>query len=375
MTIAAIVASLVFGIAVVFGESQNAVEFRVWQSTDDPESLMVSIRAEDGSWPLPTTLELDKTSDTGSHRYAEVSVSIAKADGQTSDSEPVVVATDGRPANTYSLAHLASLAVPAEPEEPAKPDPTLTVRTQGNSRFDVYLVEPTNVVLELIHEHNSREYPVTCDNRHKIDRDREYRWLSCIYSDPNNAPLWTDSWHGTRRSTYGGSSNENVEFVALSHNGAELDCEERLTNDGYQHHRHFWCYDPTAYRAWEQAVEAALAPSSDPLERYLRMEADEPPVWYQDSPYTGTGEQTTGLMRIEPYVTYEAVLTTDDENARVSGRCAPIGADGSVDWQNNHLAGRISQPFHLRNTYLCEWMVKAKGAWTLEVAPYVDGGI
>ncbi|MCY3792717.1 MAG: hypothetical protein OXH63_28385 [Gemmatimonadetes bacterium] len=282
----------------------------------------------------------------------------------SSDQPEPTVTPDIRPADTYSLAHLATLPPPAELQEPIKPEHTLALRSSSHTDYGmwyplVHLAAAEDVSADLTHLYNSRSYNVRCEFDSRNPRDQRLR---CEYGGQGPLNRW-----GTDRLAYyealNSAGHESVALASLTYRDVELKCEEQPERTV----RTWWCYDPTSYSAWERAVAEALEPATDPLERYLRTEEPNPPVWYQASPYSGVGEQTTGLMRIEPYVRYEIALASDDQEAQITGRCAPISADGIVDWQNNHLAGRVNEAVTLRGTYLCEWTVEAQGAWTLTV--------
>ena len=131
--------------------------------------------------------------------------------------------------------------------------------------------------------------------------------------------------------------NGGVTFVSASLDGVVLVCEESSPASIYGYPS-WWCYDPETYRAWEAARDRALAPPTDPLERYLRRQGD-PPLWYDEPPFERIGTSTTGVFRMDPYVTYEYELNWHGESFEsaighvpwlVRLQCAPLDRNGRV---------------------------------------------
>ena len=351
-------------IGIVSAQDSNTanVEVRVWQSTRDAERLWISARPEGGSWATLGTIPLSmgEVNTRGTLRYEDITLAVPVT-GVDAPAEPTPSPTTGvdpRPDNTYTLAELADMPAPAAPQPPPLPDHLLAVDNWSfrGSPFQVHLADASGVVMNLTHNFRSRQYPVVC-------RSSYGSLLRCEYSETK--PLNTS---GTARLSLSqaASSVDEYDFVSLSMEGRELQCVERpRTRD-----RTWWCYDPSTYAAWERARDAALEPATDPLERWLRAE-DGPPLWYQDSPYSGRGSHTTGVMRVEPYVAYEVSRTYGGEYLNLFGLCVPIDAiTGQPDVHSEGVVqGLVGDGFTLRGTYLCEWAVVTDEEWTLSVSP------
>ena len=281
------------------------IEVRVWQSVADNQILYISARQEDGDWGILGTIPLDMSglNGRGTYRYGDIAIAVevsvpwedrVSEPEQEEESSPWV---DPRPDDTYSLQYLSELPAPSAPHSPPPPDHIVAVAFSKLDEFVVYLVEPTGVIVELIHNHESREYPVTC-----IVRDSWNNRITCKYSE--QGPL---NRGGTRRLDLRDSiaSPTEYEFVSLTFDGSGLTCIE-IPIDGYlfiDDGRKWWCYDSDVYTAWEEARDRALEPATDPLERYLRQESGLP-LWWQGTPYEGEGPTTTGVFDPAPYVTY-----------------------------------------------------------------------
>ncbi len=335
------------------------VEVRVWQGVADSRALYISARPEGGDWSVLGTIPLDMSglNSRETYRYGDVTVQVP-VPGTVATPEPTQAPeeesqpwVDPRPANTYSLQDLRGMAAPADPIPPLLPDHILAVSSSySRTSFRIHLRESTDVVLNLIHNYKSRQYPVRCESSYTDS-------VACKYTE--QGPL---NSAGTRRlSLFSASSSvDEYDFVSLTLHGSELQCTERPRGT----HRSWWCYDPPTYAAWERARDAALEPATDPLERYLRREGNAP-LWYQESPYQGEGRHTTGVMRIEPYVTYTTTLVWTGEFLNLYGLCVPVDTvTGQPDIHSDRIVeGIVGDQFSLRGTYLCEWSVVSDGEW------------
>ena len=347
------------------------VEIRVWQSTADAASLYISARHEGGRWDTLGTIPLDMSglNSRGTFRYGDIALAVPVPGVEPRPETPTPTPTpwvDPRPDNTYTLAELAGMPAPAAPKPPLLPDHIMALQPGGSTSVDVHLVSASRVTVNLIHTYNSREYPVTCDSTRS-------RYVLCRYSE--NGPL---NESGTARLSLFAATGAwpwrdgAYQFVSASLDESQLTCNERPGRTRYGDNATiWWCYDPATYAAWERARDAALQPATDPLERWLRAEAG-PPLWYQDSPYSGEGNHTTGVMSIDPYVDYQVEITNDGEAMTIWARCAPVSPiDGSVSirW-DDLLSGFVNDGvLTLRRTYLCDWTIAADGKWRLEITP------
>lgn len=356
------------------------VEIRVWQSTRDARSLYISARPADGDWSVLGTIPLDMSglNSRGTFRYGDITVQVP-VPGAVSD-PPVETTTptptpwvDPRPDNTYSLAELANMDAPAAPQPPPLPDHilALSVSPTTTSSMRVHLApSSSSVTVSLTHTYKSREYPVTCERPQGLNN------VECQYSE--SGPL---NASGTARLSLFSATNYRrggewegwpwptgaYRFVSATLDQSQLTCTVRPSPDTHVY-RLWWCYHPATYAAWERARDAALQPATDPLERYLRAEGD-PPLWHQESPYSGDGGTTTGVMRIDSYINYDVAVTYDGDTMTVWARCAPIDPiDGSVSIHWDDLAsGFLTTGFFMRADHLCEWVVNAEGEWTLSI--------
>ena len=254
------------------------------------------------------------------------------------------------------------MSEPAAPTPPPLPDHVLAVQSLSYDRteFRVYLAEASRITMRLVHNYQSRQYQVSCTEARYSSNG-----LDCEYSE--GGPLNSS---GTSRLSLSRAVESvwDYDFDAVHLDGAELTCTEQELS---RSERRWWCYHPSTYAAWERARDAALEHATDPLERWQRQEG-EAPVWYQGSPYSGEGDYTTGVMLIEPYVTYDAAMTHVGETEPVLyAFCVPVNPqDGSfVIHTEDQLAGFVPSEFYLRGTYLCEWEVFADGEWTLTLTP------
>ena len=353
------------------------VEVRVWQSTANSRSLYISARQEDGDWGALGTVPVDMSglNSRGTFRYADIAIEVEVVvpwedvitGGQPDeDSSPWV---DPRPDNTYTLRGLAGMSPPAAPTPPPLPDHILALRLYANSLNDIFvsLAHSRDVVATFDHIYDSRRFQVTCANSESTSAGRS----RCEYTTqgPFNAA-------GTERlglflaSSYGNDFGSSSDLVSVSLRGAPLTCEQKPWS-GRGTGRIWWCYDSGVYEAWEEARDRALEPATDPLERWQRQEG-QAPIWYQDSPYSGEGDYTTGVTRIEPYVTYRVTTThTGETEPLLYAFCVPVSPrDGSfVIHTEDQPAGSVPSEFYLRGTYLCEWELVVDGEWTLTVAP------
>ena len=351
-------------VAVPVGSGETDVEVRVWQDVRDALSVYISARPEGGSWATLGTIPLpldDGHSSSGRFRYGDITVDV-----------PVMLPwVDPRPADTYTLAELAAMRAPRAPEAPPLPDPVLALDIDLSfESAQAYLIDDWSRVTVLLSQtYNSRNYPVTCAAH------GAYR--GCNYSA--DAPLNSTR---TGRIRFDGDSGE-VSFVSAALDGDELVCKEGPTS--YQYDWLWWCYDPTTYRAWEAARDRALAPPDDPLQRYLRQQGG-PPLWYDDSPFEGVGDYTTGVFRMAAYVDYDVQVEhdTDAPVGRIELRCV---SDVSGD-SEYRVIGRIAGdaeiwrwwtdfppvgPWGVRRASLCELDIESEGEWTVNFAPVDDG--
>ena len=353
------------------------VEVRVWQSTADSQSLYISARQEGGDWGSLGTIPLDMSGLSGTYRYGDVAiaveVSVPWEDGasepeQEEESDPWV---DPRPDDTYSLQYLAELPAPSAPQSPPPPDHIVAIVSSSSDTFLVHLVEATGVVMKLIHNHESREYPVIC-TVYGAWNDQ----LECEYSE--QGPLNSD---GTERLRlyYNIASVTEYEFVSLTFDGSGLTCIERpvTTYRWADARRTWWCYDTSTYAAWERARDAALEPATDPLERYLRQEAG-PPLWWQGTPYAGEGPTTTGVFEPAPYVTYTISwidMPPDAHNRFLDGLlvCVPYtDKDGTKHIVKDVIAtapiwllspSDYGKEFYVQEDALCEFAIVSEYEW------------
>ena len=364
-------------VAVPVASATKDVEVRVWQAVRDARNIYISARPEGGSWATLGTIPLpldDGHSSSGRFRYGDITVEVPVPLPSAPTATPTPTPTptpwvDPRPDDTYTLAELAAMPAPRTPEAPPKPDPVLTLEIAlGSETISVYLIDESRVAVLLSQSYNSRNYSVKCaleETWHSV--------LICEYS--TDAPLNSS---GTRMIRFDGHSGE-VSFVSASLDGDQLVCEER-SRLGYATWL-WWCYDPATYRAWEAARDRALAPPGDPLERYLRQQG-EPPLWYDDSPYEGVGDYTTGVFRMAPYVEYEAQVE-HDVSSPVRGiivRCVSDNTGDSGYRVIGEVVGRAvwwwqtdtPPPWYARRASLCELEIRADGEWTVDFAP-LDG--
>ena len=360
-------------VAVPVGSGEKDVEVRVWQAVRDARSIYVSARPEGGSWATLGTIPLpldDGHSSSGRFRYGDITVEVPVPLPSAPTATPTPTPTptpwvDPRPDDTYTLAELADMPAPSAPEAPPKPNHVMALDIDLiGVQIVVYLVDDASRVTVLLSQtYSSRNYPVTCESPVRSDR------LICQYS--SDAPLNSS---GTGRIRYNGVSGETA-FVSASLDGERIVCEER-TNTRYNWL--WWCYDPATYRAWEAARDRALAPPDDPLERYLRQQGDAP-LWYDDSPYEGVGDYTTGVFRMAPYVEYEAQVE-HDVSSPVRGiivRCVSDSTGDSGYRVIGEVVGRAvwwwqtdtPPPWYARRASLCELEIRADGEWTVDFAP------
>ena len=372
-------------VAVPVASATKDVEVRVWQRVSDARSIYVSARPEGGSWTTLGTIPLpldDGHSSSGRFRYGDITVEVLVPLPSAPTATPTPTPTptpwvDPRPADTYTLAELAAMPAPSAPEAPPRPEHVLAldIRLWVND-VDVYLVgDASHVTVLLSQTYNSRNYPVTCDAQ-------VYR--SCKYSA--DAPLNSS---GTGRIYFDGDQGE-VSFVSASLNGNQLVCEER-PNTNYQYEWLWWCYDPATYRAWEAARDQALAVPDDPLQRYLREQGD-PPLWYDEPPFERIRTSTTGVFRMEPYVSYEYELAWHGESFEnqaghvpwlVRLQCVPIDHNGRATISSDSPFPRSAvrymvsgERLFFRQSTLCEFDILIADWWngtiSIEFAP-MDG--
>ena len=392
-------------VAVPVASATKDVEVRVWQAVRDARSIYISARPEGGSWATLGTIPLpldDGHSSSGRFRYGDITVEVPVPLPSAPTATPTPTPTptpwvDPRPDDTYTLAELAAMPAPRAPEAPPLPDHVLALTQpfryyttyRGESYFSgwdglmgVQLLGWDDLVaervrIELSHVHNSRSYPVICNDPFYSTTWGTYA-LRCSYSA--DGPL---NSAGTRRMSLQDASDDinpdNLELIEVLLDGASITCEERPSESGRSFYRKaWWCYDPATYRAWEAARERALAPPDDPLERYLRQQG-EPPLWYDDSPYEGVGDYTTGVFRMAPYVEYEAQVE-HDVSSPVRGiivRCVSDSTGDSGYRVIGEVVGRAvwwwqtdtPPPWYARRASLCELEIRADGEWTVDFTP------
>ena len=359
-------------VAVPVASATKDVEVRVWQRVSDARSIYVSARPEGGSWATLGTIPLpldDGHSSSGRFRYGDITVEVPVPLPSAPTATPTPTPTptpwvDPRPADTYTLAQLAAMPAPSAPEAPLKPEHVLALDIELWVEYvEIYLVDNASRVMVMLSQtYNSRNYPVTC-----ALSDQRRSSLDCRYT--SDAPLNSS---GTRRIEFNGDHGE-TSFVSASLDGEHLVCEETRYDGWYHHHAWlWWCYDPDTYRAWEAARDRALAPPDDPLQRYLRQQGD-PPLWYDDPPFERIDTSTTGVFRMDPYVTYEygdewlGEKDTDSPHGPVAIwiNCVPVDRDGHAVIS----AGTLSRTFVSRDRYfvrsesLCEFDVRVGDWW------------
>ena len=335
-------------VAVPVGSGEKDVEVRVWQAVRDARSIYISARPEGGSWATLGTIPLpldDGHSSSGRFRYGDITVEVPVPLPSAPTATPTPTPTptpwvDPRPADTYTLAELADMPAPRAPEAPPLPDPVLTLDLRdynysiGGIQIFLYLVsDAKRVSVSLLHTYQARKYPVTCTH-----------WsrglsLGCQYE--GNGPLNSD---GTGRmdlgeatgNQYWNEETREFEWISVSLDGNILECRHERGVRTFRAQDLSRCYNPSVYRAWEAARDRALAPPTDPLERYLRQQGD-PPLWYDEPPFERIGTSTTGVFRMDPYVTYEYELNWHGESFEsaighvpwlVRLQCAPLDRNG-----------------------------------------------
>ena len=360
-------------VAVPVGSGESDVEVRVWQDVRDALSVYISARPEGGSWATLGTIPLpldDGHSSSGRFRYGDITVEV-----------PVPLPwVDPRPADTYTLAELADMPAPRAPEAPPKPEHVMAFEFEAALGYiKPFLVDASRVAAVFSHAYDSRKYPVVCEdlpsNKNTEIRDCKYRDTAPLDQSGTRRLEFNDGWYD--------SENEGISFVSASLDGVQLVCESRPPR---WYLPFWWCYDPDTYRAWEAARDRALAPPDDPLERYLRQQGD-PPLWYDDPPFKGegTGDYTTGVFRIEPYVTYEYEWVWDGDWVGESLplfpylTCAPVDRNGRAEisadalnseWLEGGRRGFMQGDFYKRSTMLCEIRITIiiEGPWTIDLA-------
>ena len=374
-------------VAVPVASATKDVEVRVWQAVRDARSIYISARPEGGSWATLGTIPLpldDGHSGSARFRYGDITVEVPVPLPSAPTATPTPTPTptpwvDPRPADTYTLAQLADMPAPRAPEAPPRPDPVLTLDIEPwRESVKVYLVEDASRVTVLLSQtYNSRNYAVKCAVSGSIS------YLHCEYS--SDAPLNSS---GTERIYFLGDEGE-VFFVSAALDRDQLVCEERPLLSSSPYDWIWWCYDPDTYRAWEAARDRALAPPTDPLERYLRKQGD-PPLWYDDPPFERIGTSTTGVFRMEPYVNYEYDFTWQGESAAefhhapwgTRLQCVPVDRSGHATISTETLSGTVfttynttasGEKYFVRRAALCEFEVWVSDSWegtvTITFAP------
>lgn len=179
-------------------------------------------------------------------------------------------------------------------------------------------------------------------------------------------------------------------LISVTLDSLPVHCEELpLAIEYGSEMRSWWCYDPDTYRAWEAARDRALAPPDDPLQRYLRQQGD-PPLWYDAPPYERIGTSTTGVFRMEPYVSYEYDFTWQGESAAefhhapwgTRLQCVPVDRSGHTTISTETLWGTVfttynttasGDKYFVRQASLCEFEVWVSDSWegtvTITFAP------
>ena len=361
-------------VGVPVGSATATVEVRVWQDVNDALRIYVSARPENGSWATLGTIPLpldDGYSSSGRYRYGDIVVAVTLGALPTPTPAPTPTPTpapwvDPRPDNTYTLRALATMPEPEAPQPPPRPDHVVALAYGGGPNIGVYLVDPSRVVIEAIHNYNSRSYALLCDD------SSGYNYASCNYS--GLGPL-SDS--GTWRLTfwYTEPGPDEIELSSVLVDGVEVTCEERPATYWYGeiYERHWWCYDPATYRAWERARDRALAPPADPLQRYLRAQG-EAPLWYQASPYSGAGSTTTGVFTLDPYVGYGVALSHTGDSLDVQLGCVALERrdDFLVIAEVFDTSVWDGREFFIRETALCEFEIEADGEWTVDLSEVVE---
>ena len=350
-------------VAVPVGSGESDVEVRVWQAVRDALSVYISARPEGGSWATLGTIPLpldDGHSSSGRFRYGDITVEV-----------PVPLPwVDPRPADTYTLAQLAAMPAPRAPQAPPKPEHVMALEiVLWSESVRTYLVNASRVSVLLSQTYNSRNYSVTC-----APVETWHSNLSCEYSA--DAPLNSS---GTMRIPFDGYDGKTA-FVSASLDGDQLVCEERPRSEWPSDYPIWWCYDPTTWRAWEAARDRALAPPDDPLERYLRQQGG-PPLWYDDSPFEGVGDYTTGVFRMAAYVDYEARVEHRTNVQQITLQCVSDSTDSTEyrvigELSESRLrwweADGFSAPVYARGAMLCELAIRADGEWSVNFAPVND---